>query len=94
MTAGHKRMFKFEYFNGNCGKEEYFEDLKDALTEADYKFSHLTKKEKEAYNEPGNYFLVSPEICHEWEILPAVWDFVENGEISRDDLEMILKEWM
>lgn len=75
--------YSFVQFNGNCGSEQGFSTLKEAEDAAEVKWDHLTDRERMAYSEPGNYFLViEGEISEDGEIGEVIRDFTEPERVS------------
>ena len=68
--------YTFEDFNGNCGDGYEYETVEEALDAADYKWSHLTRRERRTYitHDQGAVFVVcDPEGR-------CVKDFTETDE--------------
>lgn len=82
-AKGDAPAYSFVQFNGNCGSEQGFETLKEAEDAAEYKWDHLTDREKAAYSEPGCYFMViEGEISEGGDIGTIIRDFTEEERIT------------
>lgn len=73
--------YSFVQHNGNCGSEQGFATLKEAMDEAEIAWDHLTDREKVAYSGPGCYFMViEGEISEGGDIGTIIRDFTEPEE--------------
>lgn len=80
-AKGETPAYSFVQFNGNCGSEERFATLKEAEDAAEYKWDHLTDREKAEYSKPGCYFMViEGEISEGGDFGTIIRDFTEPEE--------------
>lgn len=82
-AKGEAPAYSFVRMAGHDGSEEGFATLKEAIDAAEYKWDHLTDREKAEYSKPGCYFMViEGEISEDGEFGAIVRDFTEEERID------------
>lgn len=84
--------FFFGRFDGNNGEGQGFPTREEAEAEAEMIWDHLTSEEREAYSEPGCYFMViEGEISEGGDIGKVLRDFTEDIGEDEDARDRILR---